>query len=402
MTSKKYFLTLIFLASLVMLLPALFVVLVDPFQIYHKHFLLEPKFSGNQRYQAAGFINSWLDESYDSVIVGTSLTENTFACDAAEIMSFDKTMKLTVNASTALVPLEHERVLRHALAARPELKDVVWEMHVSFTWSREKHYNWMEADEDSDEASYFPEYLYDDNLLNDYRYVFNEVSIFNAYDLLLGRQDPKDWKEALWEANYWMDAHRFERTNGFLKYSKPKQLDKQRKEVEEHRKEFDWTADLNSRRVNKYQMIVIDRSILPIIQQYRDKQFHLFLPPMPAYFFATTSQRYLENYASFRRKLIDKLSDEPNVKIYGFENEHWLVNNTAFYKDRYHYNDEINRYILFAMAQDRYRLNRENIEEYIQVLANNIRDYQVYSGPMTPYWEVLGIEQPAPVSCHLE
>ncbi|MCB9991573.1 MAG: hypothetical protein H6867_09410 [Rhodospirillales bacterium] len=60
--------------------PAAIVLVFDPFFVYHKPlFIKDLGFDGTDRYQNAGLINSWLadpDEPFDTVIIGTSMTQN--------------------------------------------------------------------------------------------------------------------------------------------------------------------------------------------------------------------------------------------------------------------------------------------------------------------------------------
>ncbi len=77
--SVKLFLSLV-LASIILLLSALYI--YDPLQIFHKPWGRETTFHKNMRHQAAGIINNY---EFDSIILGTSMLENTSANEASEI-----------------------------------------------------------------------------------------------------------------------------------------------------------------------------------------------------------------------------------------------------------------------------------------------------------------------------
>ena len=169
--AKTYIAAFVLVALLFTLGPALLVLLVDPYHIYHKGFIKPVLFSTSERYQNAGLINSYLD-GHDAIIIGSSLSQNFDAEQVSRALGWKNTMRLTVNASTDEMPQEHLQVLDKALSTG-QIRHVLWEIHPQYLWVKpEALYTVSEN---------FPAYLYNRNLLDDYRYVFNEDVVRPLY-----------------------------------------------------------------------------------------------------------------------------------------------------------------------------------------------------------------------------
>ncbi|WP_302616456.1 hypothetical protein, partial [uncultured Desulfovibrio sp.] len=78
---KKYFI-FIFICIICIFLSILSILYItDPLQLFHKSFFHKDKMYYSMREQAAGIINSF---EFDSVILGTSMLENTSAREASQ------------------------------------------------------------------------------------------------------------------------------------------------------------------------------------------------------------------------------------------------------------------------------------------------------------------------------
>ena len=74
MTRKRWCLLTAAMLALSLVLVAALVVIVDPFEIYHRAWFYNPPYaSETQMYSGAGVAKSY---TYDSIIVGSSMTEN--------------------------------------------------------------------------------------------------------------------------------------------------------------------------------------------------------------------------------------------------------------------------------------------------------------------------------------
>jgi len=116
---RRFLLT--FLGTVVLLLgtAAAFNFVVDPFQFFCKPFLYRPAyFAGFQRYQNVGLARNY---RYDTVIIGSSVTENFYPSDVNRALHVNA-LKLSISGSTA-----HEQALILTQAiSNGQVKNVLW------------------------------------------------------------------------------------------------------------------------------------------------------------------------------------------------------------------------------------------------------------------------------------
>ncbi|MEE8575133.1 MAG: hypothetical protein V3T30_06950, partial [Thermodesulfobacteriota bacterium] len=148
--------------ALFLILPSCLNYLVDPFQIYHTPFFRETTFLDNQRYQNPGLINSYLDSSkgYDSIIIGSSMTENFIPSEIQKTMGWGKVLKLSIAGGSN----KARKLMVLKALQTGKVKNVIWEVF----W----RYGAPERDEFNREYR-FPKYLYNETLLDDYKYLLN-------------------------------------------------------------------------------------------------------------------------------------------------------------------------------------------------------------------------------------
>ena len=100
MEYKNWFIKFLFLFCLIFLLSTLLNYFVDPYQIYHKN---KFGFLPNERYQVAGLIENYLaddKQKLDSIIIGTSMSQNFIPQDVTDNLQFEGTLKLTISGSS--------------------------------------------------------------------------------------------------------------------------------------------------------------------------------------------------------------------------------------------------------------------------------------------------------------
>lgn len=156
MTAKQWSflaarLLLILLAACVAL-----VFCVDPFEIYHRAWFYQPAYSSDaQMYANAGVARSY---DYDSVIIGSSVTENCLPSVYAKALG-GSFVKLCMNAGQAR---DHAKMLSLSFSQR-DIRRVVYGLDL-FAYSLGP----------AVQKAVTPDYLYDDLLLNDVFYWLNK------------------------------------------------------------------------------------------------------------------------------------------------------------------------------------------------------------------------------------
>ena len=149
--------------------------IIDPFEVYHKATaFIPPITNGTQLYSNAGIAKNY---AYDSVVIGSSMTEN-FRPSQLNRLFGGQFVKLCVNGGSSF---DHKQMMELAFSTH-DVRRVLYGI-------------------DLDALTYFykspnhetPNYLYDDDLLNDVAYWFN-AGVLAKYIpqclMTLGQSDP--------------------------------------------------------------------------------------------------------------------------------------------------------------------------------------------------------------------
>lgn len=301
------------------------VVFIDPFEVYHKATrFIPPIASGTQSYSNAGIAKSY---DYDSIIIGSSMTENFRPSQMDELLG-GRFVKLCVNGGT---PFNHRQMMEMAFSSH-EIKTVLYGLDVdalSFFYKTPK--------------AEMPTYLYDDDLLNDVQYWFNR-SVLARYIpkclRTLGQTDP-DQRDTMYS---WGESFTFG-ADAVLSGAVISGEEVAQAPLEEH------PALSQQSRLN------VEYNLLPFIEAHPDTQFIFFFPPyslMQWYTFYTRGQ--LNGNLMQRQAAAEHLLAYDNVKIYDFQaNLDWILN-LDHYVDFEHYGAHINEQIVSLIAQDSCRI----------------------------------------------
>lgn len=100
---------------------------IDPFHQY-KIDTSKPIAFTNERYQNAGLAKNL---KYDSIILGTSMTENFVLNEVENYLNFGKVLKLSLAGSSAK---EQSTTLQTAISSNKELKNVLWGLDLCICW----------------------------------------------------------------------------------------------------------------------------------------------------------------------------------------------------------------------------------------------------------------------------
>lgn len=307
---------------------------LDPLQFYRKASLLPPVFSTEERYQNPGLAKNY---DYDTIIIGTSMTEN-FLPSVVDKALKGKTMKLSMQGSLA----DEQRKIAELALKTGKVKRVLWGLDY-FAFKTQ----------DAALAQDFPDYLYDDNWLNDYRYWFN-VSV---YEMML------------------KDIVRL-RTSGANRDL-------------EHL--YNWNADgkfgavhvVNAYRIasrqeqyfglNEEPLEVIQRSfetnVLSLAKRYPEVEFIYFYPPysiLRQEVWRRTNEARYRNQLEMSVWMFEQLNKLPNTKVYNFQAEADWTFDLDLYKDLSHHTQDVNTWIAESIGRDdpNYRMTADNAASF--------------------------------------
>lgn len=338
MNSKKYITAVVCGLLVVLLLLGALTVIVDPYFHYHaplKNLSYELD-SNNERYINSGILEHF---DYDAVIIGTSMTQNFKASEFDELFGVNS-VKTTF--SGALSKEINDR-LSVGLKNHPNTKIVVCSL------------DWMNLLADKDSASYddYPEYLYDDKLLNDVQYVFNKtVLIDETFNTLRYTRKGNGTTDFDVYAN-WMDGKTFGKEAVLSGYERLAESAVQEKM-------FD--SECRAR-----QKANVEQNIIETVKKYPETQFYLFIPPYSIIWFDRINQNgELQCYLDAMKAEIELLLPYDNVHLFAFFDEYDMICDLDNYKDPEHYGDWVNSQILQWMKDGTHELTSENYESYCE------------------------------------
>lgn len=190
--SKKFVCVFSGITIMGLFLLSLFVFLIDPFFHYHMPWFNLQPYAYDEIYQNPGLAAY---DTYDAIIIGSSMSENFSAKWFNEAFGVN-TLKLTYSGSTA-------ENLRIAVEMAEE--------------SREEQIKYVFANIDlfilyqdySATRHPLPEYLYDNNVFNDVKYLLNKDVLFDDINLTIEKNRNGD-VPSLTEAYSWYEERRDE------------------------------------------------------------------------------------------------------------------------------------------------------------------------------------------------
>lgn len=333
------------MASAACVFVAALVVYVDPFFHYHSPLKGFPYLVDNQLSQNPGMAAHM---EYDSVILGSSMTVNFQTSWFKELMGLN-TIKLSYSGA---FPKDQanimEIIFKHgsdggacAGGSKREVKKVFLGVDViTYTGG-------------VDETKYpIPEYLYDDNYLNDIKYLLNKDVVLNYILRPMADPDPTDLSNVY--ASWWTEEYYSEEWV-LHNYTSPEQV----------AEETDREAYLASVEKN------LAVNICPYIEQNPETEFVVFFPPYSILFWNDVlKENHLEATLEEYRYIAERLGAYENVELYFFPDQEEIICDLNHYADYSHYHPRYNRYMAECFASGECRVAGEGekgkkIEEYL-------------------------------------
>ncbi|GAB5538492.1 MAG: hypothetical protein Salg2KO_05950 [Salibacteraceae bacterium] len=308
---------------------------VDPYQFYGKNEAYG--ISENYRYQNPGLAKHY---DYETILIGTSIT-HVIRPSTVDSVFNTETMKLTIKGSS-----NHEQYLMAKLALETgKPKRVIWGADY-FTATRE--YNKALNDRD------FPHYLYDDNYLNDWVFLFNLGNL----KLTVNRLLQEDTIRA--------DFNKIE-----VQYSKKGGLKQilSRKETDS----YDIPGDIY--KIGPTIKENVDHNMVELIEAYPEVQFEVYIAPYTVLFLQDSL--VFERNKVFAEYLVEKLDPLPNVNVHFFQAEKSISHNFEQFVDRYHSKPSIGRFIVEHLKSGDYKVGAKDMSEKFKTMKRQTEDFYV-------------------------
>lgn len=326
--------------------------IVDPFFHFHKPLQGLAYSIVNETYANPGIARNF---SYDSVITGSSMTENFKPSEFKEILGLNA-VKVPYSGGTAK---NMNIILDLALQHNQGIKEVFLGLDL-----------YMLEYDDTLTRNPLPQYIYNENPLDDVNYILNKTVLFNQvkYNLALTRQGGQTTR--LDEAYSWDSNFKFDESIVIKNYSPEKPLTI-----------YSDNPSANLAKAN------LEANIIPLIEENQETEFNIFFPPYSILFWhqRLTNDR-LNATLNGLEYTINRLLNYDNVKLYFFQNIEEIIGNLYLYKDPLHYNAQINHYMLQSFNSSKHLLTKTNYKDELQkmkLLATNF-DYDIFFGDKIP------------------
>ncbi len=320
--------------------------ILDPFQQYRKAHFYKPLYD-NERYLNPGLAKTY---DYNQVIIGSSMTENFLLSDTRNILGFSKPIKFCMSGATAY---EIKIMLDSAYQHR-KIDSVIYGVDLfSFTGDSTRLFH--------GEGS-LPFYLYDNNRLNDYRYLLSfDTFKFSLDSFVLSKPAVMFDFNRMYQWQHKANEDDFNGTD----------------RIEEWKEQYGFNPDY---RKDEYSLAAmkenIDVNLIPIIRNHPETTFYIFYPPYSILAFKDMQNKgWLNTVKQFKKYLFTQLSHYPNVKIYDFQASKEVTCNLDNYKDLLHYHQRINTWMVQQMENENY-LTKDNtdLQKFNRSLFSHIQE----------------------------
>lgn len=338
---KKALINLLITIALGMILVAALVIVEDPFFHYHA-----PGISGaylyNETYQTPGMARNF---SYDTIMVGTSMTEN-FQTDWFEEFG-EHAVKLSYSGARVT---DIMRLMDQAYASGNVISHVYMDIN---------DYQLSES-----RGAVFgnpPEYMYDNNVLTDVQYIFNKDVVIAALDRLMSVRKPND---NIANGFTWTDETLFGR-------------DKVLEDINADRDSQEWVN--SSEDGTGYMECAVQNldDLCEYIIQHDQTTFTIFYPPYSAvYWWDLRERNQLDDKINMYGVALHRMLACDNVEVYYFMDDYETISNLDEYRDMCHYGMKVNKAMLDSMHSGKWRITDEEVDSRIEALKEFVLLYE--------------------------
>lgn len=357
-------LILIALGPVAALLAAFFA--YDPLMLYHKPWGRHGTVHENMRLQAVGVIRHG---DFDSVILGTSMLENSSANEASRILG-GKFVNLSLSAGDFF---ERGLILEYLLERRP-VRQVIYSLDFIYLNQRKGYHHFPLATYD---------FLYDANPFNDIRAYLNVhflgcLAHWSKGVDCVGRETNLD------RPNAWMGrpehAARFGGFDAWCRAGDNYQIRDVYEKVSEATRAIQaGVVEKRDPSQTARAIAYLESNLLALVRKYPETQFQLVFPPYSRAKLAIWHQYRIgeaETHLSVIRYLVELSSRLPNLHVFGYEDQHFL-DDIAHYKDMDHFDPGVNALITRSIGAGETRLTPMNVEDYILASSRAANAYRL-------------------------
>ena len=207
----------------------------------------------------------------------------------------------------------------------------------------------------------YPTYLYDENYFNDYKYWWNRDILIKGVFGNLIRTIKRKPIPKFDDYGYWINE-----TPGkeaVLKgYARPEKVFEKSSLTHEDYKKINKNIEIN---------------VIRLPKKYQNVKFIYFITPYSIIYWDELNQKgEIEKQIMAEKYMIEKILEVPNIELYSFFDKYEMITDLNNYRDPGHYIKYINNDILNWVKEGKYRLTKDNYQEYIN---KNLEFYKNYN-----------------------
>jgi hypothetical protein len=338
--------------------------IIDPLKLFHKPYFLKNKLNSNMRLQAAGIIKNY---NFDSIILGTSMLENTSSEEASNI--FDASfMNISLSGSDFF---ERSFVLNYALEKK-KINNVIYSLDYSGL------INYQMGREDYTVDNF--DYLYDNSYINDFKQYMNLKSIKLILKGYLSKEANFD-RPNEWFTNK-SHSSRFGGIDNWFKSESNNQIKKALATIQKSIKAIEnnkTIVDKDSKEKLVKSQEYLKKYLLKYVKNNSNTEFYLIIPPYSRIQNAINAKYRKSDFERLKKNikfLVEKSNRFENLKIFGWGDKEF-PNNISLYKDLTHYSPEINSKMLYWIRENNGLLTLNNIKEYLKEFEQKSLSYDL-------------------------
>ena len=349
MESKRWTLSVIGFSLVVLLLLGLIAFIIDPhmqYRITEDKYLLYPSFV------IPGIIKN---HNYDTVVLGSSMAQN------FNMNSFREKLHLNpIKVTIGGISLSEIKEMAELALHQNKFDGLYICLDLALFAGRNR------------ERSFFPEYLTDYNILNDYKYLLGYETLMRVIPVNIALT-------ALFQAGVELPEKYADRVNVNID-----KLGDWHKEhlfgkdivVKNYKSSAYSTSTPDTDGLYERMTAEIDGFLESYIFQ-SDKKYVFFFPPYSAlYWYTTQKDNYFDIYMDVKKYIVNKSSDKNNVEIFDFQSMAEICD-LDNYKDTTHYSADINELMVDCFKSGEYKVNNETIYNSIYNLELLVEQFKI-------------------------
>lgn len=342
--------------------------LYDPFMFFHKPFFREQTYIDDLRISARGIIDF---VEFDSVILGSSVMENHSTQNAN-----NKLGGKWVNLAIYSLSFNERELWLERLFKRKQIRQMIYSIE-AFSLLNDNDKDMDSQRDKGNQLRRTNPTLYQYNFLFDLKYYLNKRVIKCAFKW--SKKPECVGQKELPQFGAWY----IENKNAFSGFESWSDATKSyiAKQIKYYQTNHFDLVPFEKQKLQDY----IKRSVFRFAKANPHTNFHFIYPTHSRllYLFPSKTwtknrhpQQFLQDLQYMLKWFVEESAKYPNVKVYGFDDLDY-ADNLANYCDDTHYNLNMNKIQLEAIANGKHILTPQNIDSYLATMESNIKNYDL-------------------------